>query len=392
LFTYHDEAAKLAGATDYQSQGLAYSLDKGRTWTKYAENPVLPNSGIEDFRDPKVFWHQDTGRWIMSLAVANHIWFYSSTNLLDWTYESAFGHDQGAHGGVWECPDLFPLPIEGTEEEAWVLLVSVTEGGPNGGSATQYFVGHFDGCTFSVHPDAPDPELPTSPAKGAEPALWLDWGTDNYAGVTWSDIPSEDGRRIFLGWMSNWQYAQVVPTMTWRSAMTLPRVLSLAPDLRLRQAPIHPFDDYGKALETKDMYTTEAAQQTQLPLGQYLAFEADLSDAESFSLVLGDQEEYVSFTLTPKQGLMDLSREHSGETTFHQAFANPILGNWKGASPTVRYEVFVDESSVEIFLNGGEQVFSVLVFPSERYNQATFTANGKAVILKVVSKELSLQS
>ncbi len=212
IFTYHDPIGEKNGSNKFQNQGLAYSIDKGRTWTKYPGNPVLKSPGIRDFRDPKVFWHNESDKWIMILAVNDRVHLYSSPNLLDWTFLSEFGQGIGAHGGVWECPDLFRIKVRGTNEMKWVMLVSINPGGPNGGSATQYFVGNFDGTNF---------------IKENKEIQWVDWGRDNYAGVTWSNVPESDGRRLFLGWMSNWQYANVVPTHVWRSAMTVPRELAL---------------------------------------------------------------------------------------------------------------------------------------------------------------------
>ena len=180
-----------------QSQSIAYSTDKGRTFTKYSANPVITNPGIADFRDPKVFWHNESNQWIMSLATKQTITFYGSANLKSWTRLSEFGDGIGSHGGVWECPDLVPLDYNGKTK--WVLVVSINPGGPNGGSATQYFIGDFDGKTFRA--DA----LPYP--------LWMDYGRDNYAGVTWSNIPENDGRKIFMGWMSNWDYANNVPRL-----------------------------------------------------------------------------------------------------------------------------------------------------------------------------------
>ena len=211
IYTYHDPEGDRAGRIDFQTQGIAYSFDKGRTWTKYEHNPVLPNPGIRDFRDPKVSWNEVSNQWVMTLAVKDHIEFYSSPDLKKWSKLSEFGNAIGAHGGVWECPDLFPLKDEQGNTK-WVLFVSINPGGPQGGSATQYFVGDFDGKNFV-------PQDTTT--------RWIDYGADNYAGVTWSDIPASDGRRLFIGWMSNWQYANVVPTQAWRSATTLPREVTL---------------------------------------------------------------------------------------------------------------------------------------------------------------------
>nr|WP_257096768.1 glycoside hydrolase family 32 protein [Sphingobacterium sp. E70] len=191
----------------HQNQSLAYSLDQGATWTKYKGNPVLPNPGIWDFRDPKVMWFEKTKSWIMTLATKDCITFYSSKDLKEWKKESEFGKEVGAHGGVWECPDLIPMKYNG--ETKWVLLVSINPGGPNGGSVTQYFVGDFDGHQFQ-------------PADTS--VKWLDWGPDNYAGVTWSNLGE---RHLMIGWMSNWQYANVVPTTRWRSSSTIPRELTL---------------------------------------------------------------------------------------------------------------------------------------------------------------------
>lgn len=219
-----------------QNQWVAYSTDRGRTWTPYAGNPVL-DIGAADFRDPKVFWHEPTARWIMvvSWPVERKVRFYASPDLKSWSHLSDFG-PAGSTTGIWECPDLFPLRIEGnrSRKTAWTLVVNVGSGAPAGGSGCQYFVGDFDGTRFVL--DA------GTPAPGAEaPALWADYGRDFYAAVSWSDIPRQDGRRLWLGWMSNWEYAQNVPTSPWRSAMTVPRELALRTTpagLRLLQRPV----------------------------------------------------------------------------------------------------------------------------------------------------------
>jgi fructan beta-fructosidase len=208
IYTYHDSNGQKAGRADFQTQGIAYSVDKGRTWEKYQGNPVLRNPGIKDYRDPKVLWHEETKKWIMILAVKDRVHLYSSADLKAWNKESEFGADKGAHGGVWECPDLIPMTIG--DQTKWVMLVSINPGGPNGGSATQYFVGDFNGSYFNVDHDD---------------LRWLDWGPDNYAGVTWSNV---NNRHLFIGWMSNWAYATQVPTEKWRSSMTVPRSLKLS--------------------------------------------------------------------------------------------------------------------------------------------------------------------
>ncbi|MGB4846778.1 MAG: glycoside hydrolase family 32 protein, partial [Saprospiraceae bacterium] len=207
IFTQHNQTGKEAGLNNFENQCMAYSNDEGKSWTKYAHNPVLKNPGLKDFRDPKVMWYPLGKKWVMSLATGDHVTFYTSRDLKNWSKESEFGQAIGAHGGVWECPDLFPLDYNG--KQVWVLLVSFNPGAPNGGSTTQYFLGDFDGKVFT-------PSDTTT--------RYMDYGPDHYAGVTFSNTSH---RRILIGWMSNWQYAQVVPTDPWRSAMTIPRELDL---------------------------------------------------------------------------------------------------------------------------------------------------------------------
>ncbi len=197
IYTYHEPKGEKAGRTNFQTQGIAYSIDNGESWTKYKGNPVIENDGIKDFRDPKVFWHEASKKWILILVAGDHAKIYASGDLKSWNYLSDFGKNQGAHGGVWECPDLFKLKVEGTDEEKWVLLISINPGAPNGGSGTQYFIGDFDGEQF------------TSNQKEFK---WIDYGTDNYAGVTYNNTLNEE--RIFIGWMSNWNYATDTPTKT----------------------------------------------------------------------------------------------------------------------------------------------------------------------------------
>ena len=188
IFTIHDMVKEKAGRKDKESQGIAYSLDKGRSWTKYNKNPVLPNKGDTDFRDPKVFWHEPTKHWVMPLAVGQHLEIFTSPNLKDWTKTGEFGQKDGSHGGVWECPDIISLNTnEGIEK--WILIQNIGRGAVNGGSGTQYFVGNFDGKTF-INDNSP------------ETKLWLDYGADNYAGVTWFNAPNNE--KLFIGWMSNW--------------------------------------------------------------------------------------------------------------------------------------------------------------------------------------------
>lgn len=368
VFTQHDPAGADAGRDDFQTQSLAYSNDRGRTWTMYAGNPVLPNPGIRDFRDPKVFWHEPTERWVMSLAVADRIQFFASPDLKAWTELSEFGAEAGAHGGVWECPDLFPLATpEG--EETWVLLVSINPGGPNGGSGTQYFVGDFDGTTFT--PDHDD-------------TRWLDWGRDDYAGVTWSDVPAEDGRRLFIGWMSNWDYAQTVPTERWRSAMTLPRTLRLVTTPegahhvastpvreveRLRGAPVPlgagPLDG-RQSLGVEGPFEVEAT----FDLGADATVALDLAN---------DQGEVYRVGIDRAAGTVFSDRTAAGPAAFSDAFAAAVHTAPYAAGDRVTLRVIVDRSSAELFVDRGRVVMTDLFFPSAPFSRAALVAENGTV-------------
>ncbi|MFC0261660.1 glycoside hydrolase family 32 protein [Fontibacter flavus] len=346
IFTYHDAEGEKSGRNDYQSQGIAYSTDKGRTWEKYHGNPVLKSPGINDFRDPKVIWHEESSMWVMSLAVKDRISFYTSPNLIDWQHRSDFNPEWAAYGGVWECPDLFPLTAS-TGEEKWVLLVSINPGGPNGGSATQYFIGDFDGKVFNTE---------TNEIK------WIDYGADNYAGVTWSDIPKEDGRRLFIGWMSNWLYAQEVPTEIWRSSTTIARELNLSylkDDYVLTSKPV---DELKKLRRDPIVFNTN---EIELP-SELLEIELKAS-AEDFKLTfLNDKGEQVIFEKI--QGKLFFDRSNSTSLGFHKEF-----NKMHTAPATVvndeEIRIFLDRSSIEVFLNQGEIVFTELIFPSSPYSK-----------------------
>ncbi len=381
IYTYHDPVGEKNETTDFQTQGIAYSLDKGRTWGKYKENPVLPNPGIRDFRDPKVFWHEDTKNWVMILAAQDQVKLYGSKNLKDWVFLSDFGKTYGSHGGVWECPDLFPLSVEGGEQEKWVMIVSIGSGAPNGGSGTQYFVGDFDGKTFS-----PDPTYAEK-----DQAHWLDYGTDNYAGVTWSDLPSEDGRRIFMGWMSNWQYATVVPTREWRSAMTLARTLLLKEiggELVLCSKPVKEFSFVRQeAVEIEPQtIVNELNLSALLPepsalLEIDLVLEMEEPDQASFMLKFSNaRQEELTLGFTGKEATYYIDRTDAGKADFHETFAAIHEAPRFSKSKEISLKVILDVSSIELFADGGEVVMTDIFFPSEDFTQINFSAKGTVQI------------
>ncbi|MEM7185518.1 MAG: glycoside hydrolase family 32 protein [Bacteroidota bacterium] len=356
IFTYHLMEGEQAGRNDFQTQGIAYSLDNGDSWTKYEGNPVIGNSNIRDFRDPKVFWHEQSERWILTLVAGDYAKFYASQNLKDWDLVSEFGREQGAHGGVWECPDLFKLPVAGSSEEKWVLLISINPGAPNGGSGTQYFVGDFDGTTF------------TTDQSGEK---WLDHGRDNYAGVTYNNTP--DGKRVFIGWMSNWDYARSTPTEVWRSAMTLPRELQLHKEgdqYFLTNYPIDALSSISSEVGTHDITSTN----TNFILyrddlhNSDITFEAKLS--EKLDIHLGnDNDEWVQLAWDPESKVMQFDRTRSGQTDFKDNFASPVQKqSYDPQQRDVEVRLLIDQSSIEVFIDKGRYVFTNQVFPEQPYN------------------------
>jgi len=366
IFTYHDPKGEREGRLDFQTQGIAYSLDKGRTWTKYDKNPVLKNPSIKDFRDPKVqLFKDEKGEefWMMVLAVKDHIEFYKSPDLINWSKSSEFGRTIGAHGGVWECPDLIPLKTESGKTK-YVLLVSINPGGPQKGSATQYFIGDFKEGVFT-----PDDTM----------IRWLDYGPDNYAGVTWSNLPLEQNRTLFIGWMSNWLYANQVPTVKWRSAMTIPRELSLFDidgTYLVKSAPTPELEKIRKeAFNIPD-------KESGLP-GLSVEIEASVSGEDSFKIKFSNElgEEFI---ITKEMGLISVDRSNAGISDFNQDFAmiHSAPMSWK----TEKLRIFLDAHSVEVFINDGELVLTSILFPTSPWKKMEVSENLKNVKLFSLQK------
>lgn len=365
-------SAKSTPWGDIQMQSMAYSLDNGKTFTKYEGNPILTSSE-KDFRDPKVFWYAPRKHWVMILAVGQHMEIYSSVNLKEWKKESEFGAMQGAHGGVWECPDLVEIPVEGTREKKWVLICNLNPGGPFGGSAAQYFVGSFDGKRFVN-------ESPTQ-------TKWMDWGKDNYATVTWNNAP--DGRCIALGWMSNWQYANNVPTRQYRSANTLARDLTLyreGQELYLKSTPSSEVKKArGKKVSIPSFKVSEKHEMVNLFEEKQGAYEVEIviqnagASKIAFSL-LNDKGEKVSmyYDLNRKQFVMD--RSESGKVDFSKDFPAVTVAP-VNVDKELTLRLFVDRSSIEASGEDGKFVMTNLVFPSQPYVKMCFEAdkNGYAV-------------
>jgi fructan beta-fructosidase len=366
-------SAKSTPWGDVQSQSMAYSLDNGKTFIKYEHNPIL-TSTERDFRDPKVFWYAPGKHWVMMLAVGQEMQIYSSGNLKEWKKESSFGAMQGAHGGVWECPDLVEVAVEGSKEKKWVLICNLNPGGPFGGSAAQYFVGSFDGKKFVN-------ESPTQ-------TKWLDWGKDNYATVTWSNAPA--GRCIALGWMSNWQYANNVPTTQYRSANTLARDLTLyrvggelylkskpSPEIkkaRAEEKKIPTFEVKGNYEVASLLADNKGAYEIEMTIENKGTSKIDFS-------LMNEKGKKVAmyYDVVRKQFVMD--RSASGIVGFSRDFPAVTVAPVRNTDQ-IHLRLFIDRSSVEAFGEDGEYVMTNLVFPAEPYNRMVFSSDKGSYIVK----------
>lgn len=377
IFTYHNPEGEKMGKNDFQTQGIAFSNDKGRTWTKYAGNPVLKNPGLKDFRDPKVMWYAPSQKWIMTMAAGNEIRFYESKDLKNWHFAGSFGADQGDHGGVWECPDLIELPT-GTHGSKWVLVVSIGNGAPNGGSGTQYFIGQFDGKTF--HND-----------NSKDTRLWIDYGKDNYAGVTWSNPPVN--RHLFLGWMSNWQYAQQVPTKPWRSAMTIPRELQLKQTpagYRLISQPVRELINLRKEPNPIKLQENQNYLLTQNEL--LVSFPMPVAGETVPVIQLSNTNgEMLAIGYDVSKNLFYIDRTHMKKQDFSASFAGLHTAPRESVDKRVTLHLIIDQSSVEVFADQGSVVLTDLFYPEKPFT-AFSIKTAKHAVQPVKAVQYTLQS
>ena len=336
-----------------QMQSMAYSTDGGKTFTKYENNPII-TSNVPDFRDPHVFWNAEAGFWNMILAAGQQMSIYSSKDLKEWKHESDFGAEYGNHGGVWECPDLMKMKVRGTDKEKWMLICNINPGGPFGGSATQYFIGEFDGHKFTCEDEPSETK-------------WMDYGKDHYATITFDNAP--DGRHVGIAWMSNWQYANQVPTKQFRSANSIAR-------------------DFGLFEYNGETYcSVSPAKEMDAVRGQRIS-----SPSETCEIVVqlkGDAQltlrnskgEKVVITYDAVEQTIDFDRRRSGDVSFSEAFPCIVTSPTYGQIKTLR--IFVDRSSIEIFDAEGKMAMTNLVFPSEPYNKLIVKGKATATIYKL---------
>ncbi|WP_332633585.1 glycoside hydrolase family 32 protein [Halalkalibacter flavus] len=383
---FEDESGGLVAiytnAGETQQQSIAYSTDEGVTWTKYEGNPVIPNPGIEDFRDPKVIWYEQEQKWVMVVAAGDHIRFYSSKNLIDWEFMSKFGENEGAHGGVWECPELFELPINGDPKNTkWILQVDLISGAVAGGSGGQYFIGEFDGTKFIN--DNPPEEI-----------RWTDYGKDFYATQSWFNTGN---RKIWIGWMNNWEYAESIPTYPWRGAMSLPRELTLKtiPEegMKLIQTPIKELQAIRKSpYQWSDLKVTPEENILSDIKGNMIEIKADfeLGSASEFGFKVrkGENEEtIIGYDVKSNQLFVD--RTNSGQVQFDKQFPGKHLAPLQPENNRVTIHIFVDQSSVEVFGNKGEVTITDRIFPEPSSNGIElYTKNGEVQVISLSVNEL----
>lgn len=369
-----------------QNQGIAYSLDDGRTWTKYAGNPVIemPDlGGHNEFRDPKVDWYgtPEDGHWVMILAVKDEVWLYTSPNLKDWELASKFGQEFGCHGGVWECCDLFEMPIENNDQSRWVMLVSVQNGAPAGGNGVQYFIGDFDGKTFT-------------PFESHPKTRWVDYGPDFYAAVTYNHAPN--GRRILIGWMNNWPYSHDIPAEIWRGQQSVPRELFLEQtknDYRLIQQPVAELEAFwDKIISTKSFPVdgTCALKDFSASVAEYtITFQVDDATAvDNFGMRVrcgerqqttigysqSDQAVYVD------RGKMGVDVPKMAHSSLHRSKTKPVAGK-------LTLNVIVDHESIEVWANEGDAYLTLLNYPLVENNGfELFAKNGEVQVISAVCK------
>jgi sucrose-6-phosphate hydrolase SacC (GH32 family) len=343
-----------------QTQNVAYSNDRGRTWTKYRGNPVL-DLHMSDFRDPKVFWFEPARHWVMVVSLPNEhkVRFYASEDLKKWSHLSDFG-PAGATTGQWECPELFELPVDGApNEKRWVLKIGINPGAPQGGSGEQYFVGQFDGDHFIN-------------GNSDSTALWTDYGKDCYCALTFNGL-GKNQPPVMMGWMDNWQYAASLPTAPWRGQMTIPRKLSLRRTpvgIRLFQQPVdslkHLREEHAQAAsETLEQINTKFERS-----GIVKSHTFELSSAISLGSarevgwkLLATDGSVTTIGYDAQQGTVFIDRTHSGLTGFNKKFPARMDAPLAITGGLWRLELLVDRCSIEVFADGGRVAMTSLVFP-----------------------------
>lgn len=370
-----------------QAQSIAYSVDDGETWRQYPGNPVIPNPGVKDFRDPKVCWHPPSSKWVLTLAANDHVEFYTSRNLKDWELSFRFGQQHGSHAGVWECPDLFELKTAAGKTQ-WVLIVSVSGEYSGRDETVQYFIGDFDGTQFT-------------PQHHQE--LWLDYGPDNYAAVTWDGMPGDDGRRILIGWMNSWRYAKEVPTKPWSGHMTLPREIRLVDGrdgFELASLPVKEIENLRTGSLTIEPAPIDSPEVEELFASlspELLDMQLEFSWAEAADPVCGvrfsnQAGEEALILLDRAAGRLIVDRDSVGRQLANPKFAGRFHAPLRPLQRTLDLRIIKDCSSVEVFADGGRSVISANLFCDAPFDKvsvlggANLRIRGQVSVLRSIWK------
>lgn len=368
MFTHHTDEAEV--------QSIAYSKDHGRTWNKYQDNPVIPNPGVKDFRDPKLFWHEETKQWKAIFAYKDRVRIYGSHNLKTWSFLSEFGEFDGSHDGVWECPELFWLPVDGNEnQKKWVLKVDIGNA-VAGGSGGQYYIGEFDGIQF-INDNSPDT------------VLWLDYGKDFYASQSFSETYETQKRRVWLAWMNNWQYANKIPAKHQRGVMSFPRTVRLkktAAGIRLVQEPVEELTTIQNLLfsyNNKEYLDTEYVFSKDIAgVKIMMCFQMEESEEGLIKLYFNPTE-YIYIKYIQNENILLIDRTNAGKTDFHEAFPAVFQVPVEPMLKKIELQILVDATTIEVFVNEGTTVCSSLIFPSHTVSKLSWKIPNKIDSLNI---------
>lgn len=371
IFTHHSD--------NEETQSIAYSLDNGRSFIKYEKNPIIKSNGAKDFRDPKVFWHYSTKKWVAVLACGDRIKFYSSTNLIDWDYESEFSKFGINIQSALECPDLFELCVGGNEhDKRWVLKVDIGNGAIAGGSGGIYLIGTFNGKCFTTENIAPNPK-------------WIDYCKDFYASQSWHNTQEEQNRVLWIAWMNNWQYANKIPASGFNGIMSMPREIELTRingEIFLAQKPFREIINLREKINSKiqtfnngkSRYTFEKNTNS-----IEMKFEINLNSETEIDIKFNFAEnEFLTLRVEGNNNKIILDRTQAGNTTFSEYFGGKFEASIREIIELLTLHIFIDRNTFELFVNEGIINFTSLILTSESVKSLEINSFGENNDLRII--------